>query len=208
MSATRLKLAEIISARLCHDLAGPVGTLAATLEMVGDGSADAAEALEIASDAARALQSRLRFIRAAWAVDGAELDADAILGYCSALPQARKVSFHFDGLLGSFDPAMSRGLLNLAMLAVESLPRGGAVTLSGDQDQGVTATITGTHAAWPPGFAALAKDEAAAWQALRDSRSLQGPLTALILHQGGISLRFLGSGGDAALPAPLLMTRG
>jgi len=201
----RLKLAEIISARLCHDLAGPIGTLSATLEMVADGGADAAEALEIAHDAARALQSTLRFVRAAWAVDGAELEAAAIRDYCIGLPRARKVSFKFDELVGVFEAPMSRSLLNLTMLAIESLPRGGTVTLGGNQEDGAVMTINGPGAAWPTGFAAMLTDESAAWAALQDSRSLQAPLTALILRQDGLKLQLLMTGHLTASPPPVLL---
>jgi len=202
-----LRLAEIISARLCHDLSGSIGTLVTSLEMAADGSADAGEALEIAQQAAHALQGRLRFIRAAWAVDGAELDADAILGYCIALPQARKLSFRLDQLSGTLCPPMSRGLLNLILLGAEALPRGGTLTLAGDAVNGVLMTIDGLHAAWPAEFAALMNDESAAWAALRDSRTLQPPLAALILHQSGLKLRFLMSGANPLVPPPVLLTR-
>ena len=205
--AARLKLAEIISARLCHDLAGPVGTLSATLEMVADGSADAGEALEIASAAARALQARLCFIRAAWGASGAELDAGAIRDHCAGLPQARKITFAFEDLAGSFAAPMSRGLLNLTMLGIESLPRGGTVTLAGNQNDGAIMTIDGPGAAWPVNFAALLADDAAAWRALQDSRTLQAPLTALILRQSGLKLQFLMTGDPAATAAPVLLAK-
>jgi len=204
----RLKLAEIISARVCHDLAGPIGTLNATLEMLADGGEDAAAALEIARDAAVSLQARLRFIRAAWAVDGAELDAAAILECCANLPQARKVRLDFDRLAGVFAAPMTRGLLNLIMLAIEALPRGGTVVCAGAQKPGVAISISGVGAAWPSGFAALLADEAAAWLALRDSRSLQAPLTMLILRQGGLKLQLMMAGPQASAPPPLLLTAG
>jgi hypothetical protein len=176
--------------------------------MAADGSVDPKEALEIAQDAAMALQSRLRFIRAAWAVDGAELDAAAIRGYCAGLPQARKVSFDFAALAGVFSPAMSRGLLNLVLIGIESLPRGGKVRLAGDLAGGVVMTIAGAHAAWPAGFAALLSDEQGAWLALRDSRSLQAPLTMLILQQNQLKLRFLMAAGEPAAPLPVVLTHG
>ena len=199
----QLKLAEIISARLCHDMAGPVGTLSASLEMVADGSADGEEALEIAHEAAKGMLSRLRFIRAAWAVDGAELDAQTILNYCTALPQARKIAFQADQLEGFLCAPMSRGVLNLAMLGIESLPRGGKLSLAGNKDDGVMMTISGAHAAWPSGFAALMVDADAAWEALHDSRTLQAPLTVLIAQQSGLKLRFLMAGQDSSTPPPM-----
>jgi len=198
-----IRLAEIISARVCHDLAGPVGTLSATLELVAEAGAEAADALEIARDAALSLQSRLRFIRAAWALEGAELDAVAIADTCAGLPQARKINFKFDHLHGYFAAPMSRGLLNLTMLAIESLPRGGAVTLTGSEAEGAILTIDGLGAAWPAGLAGVLADEAAAWAALHDSRSLQAPFTALIVRHSGLKLEVLAG----ARPAPLRLAK-
>jgi histidine phosphotransferase ChpT len=203
----RLKLAELISARLCHDLAGSLGTLTASLEIVAEGGADAAEALEIAQDSAKGMNARLRFVRAAWAVDGATHDGAALLDYCAPLPQARKVSFDFAQLVGSFSVSMSRGLLNLLLLGIESLPRGGAITLAGDQVSGAVMSIKGAHAAWPDGFAALLCETESAWTGLRDSRTLQAPLTALILGQCGLRLRFLMAGGDPGSPPPVLLVQ-
>jgi len=202
-----LKLAEIISARVCHDLAGPIGTLTATLEMVAEGGVDAAEALEIARDAANSLQSRLRFIRAAWSIDGAELDAAAIQGCCGCLPQARKTVFRFEALIGHFAAPMSRGLLNLTMLGLECLPRGGTIRLAGNQEDGAVMTINGPGAAWPTGFAGLLTDEDASWAALRDSRSLQAPLTSLILRHSGLKLQLLMTADHSAGPPPVLLAQ-
>ncbi len=203
----QLKLAEIISARLCHDMAGPIGTVSASLEMLSDGGPDAAEALEIARDAAKAMLSRLRFVRAAWAVDGAELDAQSIRGYCVDVPQARKISFQMDHLQGSLGAPMSRGVLNVALLAIESLPRGGNISLSGSENDGVVVAIDGNHAAWPNGFAALVADAESAWPALHDSRTLQAPLTVLIAQQSGLKLQFLMAGPNGAVPPPLRLAK-
>lgn len=203
----QLRLAEIISARLCHDMAGPIGTVAASLEMLSEGGPDVAEALEIARDAARGMLSRLRFIRAAWAVDGAELDAKSIRGYCIEVPQARKISFQMDHLKGLLGAPMSRGVLNLALLAIESLPRGGNISLSGNENDGVVIVIDGSHAAWPSGFAALVADAEAAWPALHDSRTLQAPLTVLIAQQSGLKLQFLMAGPNSTVPPPLRLAK-
>jgi len=199
---TPLRLAEIISARLCHDLAGPSGTLAATLELVAEGGADAADALDIAREAALSLQSRLRFIRAAWAEEGVELDADEIRETCAGLPAARKIGFKFEGLTGYFDPPMSRGLLNLVMLAMEALPRGGTIRLIGNQEAGAIISIEGRDAAWPAGLDSLLVDDEAAWRAVRDARSLLAPLTALILRASGLELQILAG----ATPPSLRLT--
>ncbi|MBX9634016.1 MAG: hypothetical protein K2X44_03460, partial [Magnetospirillum sp.] len=61
-----LQLAELLCARLCHDLSGPVGAAAAGAELLEDmdGNADA-ETVSLVADAAGGAVSRLKFFRAA-----------------------------------------------------------------------------------------------------------------------------------------------
>ena len=56
------KLAEILAARLCHDLAGLTGSLGGALELAEED----AEALSVARDSALALHARLTLLRAAF----------------------------------------------------------------------------------------------------------------------------------------------
>ena len=56
-----LALAQAVCTRLCHDLGGPAGALSGALEMLDGGD----DAVEVAQDAARSIDRRLRFWRAA-----------------------------------------------------------------------------------------------------------------------------------------------
>lgn len=200
-----LKLAEILCARLCHDLSGSIGTLTSSLEIIAEGGEDAAEALEIAQEAARGLQARLRYARASWAPAGLELNVTELLEFAASMPQARKLTLHSDDLHGPFGAEMARALLNLLQLAAEALPRGGNIRLSGSERNGVMVTIDGVHAAWPAVLDVALKSEEMAWSSLHDSRSLQSPLTALIALHSGLRLRFLLDGNQALVPPPLLL---
>jgi hypothetical protein len=107
-----------------------------------------------------------------------------------------------------FPPAAGRLILNVLLLAAESLPGGGIVALSGSPTRNVLVTIAGPRAAWPAGFAACVTDETAAWAAATSARSLQAPLTALIACRDGTRLSLLmpsGAGNDTTLP-PLLLS--
>ena len=66
-TVTGLRLAELLAARLCHEVSGPAGTLAGAVEIARTEPASAAEALDIAAKAAASLAGRLRLLRAAWA---------------------------------------------------------------------------------------------------------------------------------------------
>ncbi len=73
-----LHLAELLAARLCHEVSGPAGTLAGAVEIARTEPGSAAEALDIAAQAAAGLAARLRLLRAAWAGAAEELDIAAL----------------------------------------------------------------------------------------------------------------------------------
>jgi histidine phosphotransferase ChpT len=59
----QFRLAQLICARLCHDLVGPAGTVEGALSLVGTAGAD--EAMEVARDALASLRARLALFHAA-----------------------------------------------------------------------------------------------------------------------------------------------
>ncbi|MFC7551451.1 hypothetical protein ACFQU7_02740 [Pseudoroseomonas wenyumeiae] len=61
LAEPRLNLAQDLCARLCHDLVGPLGTVAGAVEMVTEDP----EAAELAREAAASLRGRLQLWRAA-----------------------------------------------------------------------------------------------------------------------------------------------
>ena len=60
MAGDALELAQAVCTRLCHDLGGPAGALGGALEMLGEAPDEAAE---LARDAARIIERRLREFR-------------------------------------------------------------------------------------------------------------------------------------------------
>lgn len=68
-----LRLAELLCARLCHDLAGPIGTLVGALDLVREQHPDSEEAA-LAEEAAGDIAQRLKMLRAAWSQTTEQLD--------------------------------------------------------------------------------------------------------------------------------------
>ena len=68
-----LRLAELLCARLCHDLSGPLGALIGILEIAREEQPDS-ETLALAEDTADELVQRLKLLRAAWGQDGDDMD--------------------------------------------------------------------------------------------------------------------------------------
>lgn len=193
--ADALHLAELLSARLCHELAGPAGALAGTLELAIEDRDF--ELVATAHEQALLLVARLRLLRAAWGA-GEALDAAGLRGLLVALPRAARVRTELDRLDpdASFPPLAARLLLNVLLLAAESLPRGGRVVLA-STGSGTEVSLHGQPAAWPPSLATMLGEDVA-WQQL-DARGMQAPLTALMARVAGIGLMLTAGGpGDAA----------
>jgi hypothetical protein len=101
-----------------------------------------------------------------------------------------------------FDLPMARMVLNVLLLAVESLPRGGVLSLSGSAAGPVVAEISGPGAAWPACFQQGVADGEQAGAAPDNPRDLQGKMTVLIAARMGMRLSLL-----AGSPPPLRLTQ-
>ncbi len=202
-----VQLAELLCARLCHDLGGTIGILSGALELARRAERD--DRLADAIEASDALSNRLRVLRAAWGPGGARLDAARLRELAAGLPGQDRVRLDLDALPRGtqFGPALGRMLLNLLAFAPEALPRGGAVVLAPVDATAVVARLSGMRAAWPAGFAGYLNDPAAARAALAAPRALLGPWLALLAPRLGVALSLLlptGTGRGNG-PAPLLL---
>jgi histidine phosphotransferase ChpT len=207
--SSSLQLAEVLCARLCHDLSGLLGSLVGVLEIAREELAES-ETLAVAEETAVELVQRIRLLRAAWGQESEPLDLVQLQKFADSLSTSRRLQLDLIGMEPEavFPPAAGRLILNVLLLAAESLPGGGIVALSGSPASNLLVTIAGPRAAWPPGLAAFLSDEAAAWAAATSARGLQAPLTTLIARRDGAKLSLLmpaGAGNDAALP-PLLLS--
>jgi histidine phosphotransferase ChpT len=208
--STPLRLAELLCARLCHDFSGPLGALMGLLEIARE-EQPGKETLAVAEATAIELARRLKLLRAAWGRDGNDLDVARLQSFADTLSASRHLQLDLGGLQPEtvFSPASAQLILNILLLAAESLPGGGVLALSGSAATNILATIAGPRAAWPRGFAACLTGDAATWSALDQARSLQGPLTALIARSHGFHLSLLMPAGptqDPDAPPPLLIS--
>ncbi len=204
-----LRFAQLLAARMSHDLAGLTGVLAGALELATE-EAEPAEALGFARDAASELAARLRLLRAAWAGAGTPLSAAELTALAPGL--GPRVQLDHAGLGDTpYPPGLSRMLPNLLLLGAEALPRGGVVALSGNPGEAATPgwvrlAVTGARAAWPDTLAACIAAPDTAW-AISAPRQLQPALVVLLAHTAGLDLRFEACGPDMALP-PLRVSGG
>jgi histidine phosphotransferase ChpT len=206
-----LRLSELLCARLCHDLSGLLGSLIGVLEIAREEHASS-ETLAIAEETAIELGQRLKLLRAAWGQDGEELDVIRLQNFADSLSASRRLRLDLEGLEleSAFSQPAGRLILNILLLAAESLPGGGVVALAGSPASHILITISGPRAAWPTGFGGYLADETAAWAAvLAGPRNVQAPLTALIARAHGFRLSILmaaSASGDSDASPPLLLS--
>ena len=92
----RIRLTELVCARLCHDLSGLLGSLVGTLELVTEASEDT-EAASIVTATATALALRLKLLRAAWGGQPEPLDLPRLTALAHGLV-GRRVGLDVSGL--------------------------------------------------------------------------------------------------------------
>jgi histidine phosphotransferase ChpT len=199
-------LAELLCARLCHDLAGALGSLTSTLELAETrpGGPRLVEAVAAGEDLTR----RIRLLRAAWGGDGGRLDLARLRDLARGVPGGDRIEIDLTDLPRRFvfAPGVGRVVLNLLLLAPETMPRGGLMALT-PAGEALVLRIAGTRAAWPAGFAGYLANPDEARAAAAGPRSVLGPWIALLAaHLGVRAALLLPTGhGRGAGPAPLLL---
>ena len=125
--------AELLCARLCHDMAGAVGAAAAGAELLEDGL-DAETAQLVAASAAGAV-ARLKFFRAALGPAGSDQPADAVQDLTAAYLRATeagaagRLSLRWSCGRPRLAGDVARLVLNLILVARDSLPHGGEIVV-------------------------------------------------------------------------------
>ncbi len=137
-----LDLAALISSRICHDAIGPVGAISNGLEVLDDDPDDSMRefALDTIRKSATSASSKLMFARLAYGAAGSAgslidmRDAHAVaVGFVGD----GKHNLHWHCELLSLGKDKVKLVLNMVVLALAVLPRGGdiTVTVSGNEEQ-------------------------------------------------------------------------
>lgn len=138
MTNASIELASLIASRLCHDLLSPVGALSNGLELLADErDPDMRQrCFELLEQSAKTSADKLRFFRLAFGAGG---------GFGEAIPLAEPRAV-VDALAGgsgritlnwamagdTMPKAAVKVLLNLALIGIEALVRGGTLDIAAE----------------------------------------------------------------------------
>ena len=177
---------ELLASRLCHDLISPVGAINNGVELMGEKDADfAKDAAALIAQSARRAGYRLQFYRFAYGAGGAGGGAPVPKDLIAGMVEGGKVACLWPSAFDALPVEWQKLACNLALLAVELLPRGGKVTLSG-KDRNIEAIAEGESVNLTPEMkAALAP---AAGVADLTARTIHGYFTARYAEQLGAKL--------------------
>ncbi len=127
-------LSALMCSRICHDLISPVGALGTALEVLGDDSnVDMhGDALELVKMSAKQASSKLQYLRMAFGAAGSSkssVGVDELKSLVGEMYGDGKIEISWNGDLAELEKSRARLLLNLVMLAVQAIPRGGQLTI-------------------------------------------------------------------------------
>ena len=125
------RILELLSARICHELAGPVSAIVNGVELMSEDDSDfAADALRLVGTSARSASRRLQFYRFAYGTLPGEGAAGSTgRDLTLKLFEGGNVLCDWPESENSRTLAWQRLACGMLVLAAEALPRGGTVAL-------------------------------------------------------------------------------
>lgn len=140
MSATAPKLtpaglSALMCARICHDLVSPIGALGTALEVLGDETnKDMHEdALDLIRMSAGQASHKLQYLRLAFGASGSSpgiIATEELKRLVHGMYGDGKIDIVWNEQVGGLEKTRARLVLNLVMLAVQSIPRGGQLMIT------------------------------------------------------------------------------
>jgi histidine phosphotransferase ChpT len=121
---------ELLCGRLCHELISPVGAINNGVELLDEDDPEfVKEAMALIAQSARRAGQRLQFYRFAYGTVGASGSAVDGRELVQGLLDGGKVRCVWPAEASALAPPWQRLALNILVLALELLPRGGTVTI-------------------------------------------------------------------------------
>ncbi len=125
-----LRVVELLCARLCHDLVGPVAAISIVVELMGVDVPDfARDAVALIGDASGKASSRLQFYRFAFGYHDGPAWAQPPHGLVAAFYEGTNIYCEYGEDVRGLGLEWQKLACNMVLVAAEALPRGGRLLL-------------------------------------------------------------------------------
>jgi histidine phosphotransferase ChpT len=200
-----LDLASLLCSRVCHDLISPVAALVNGLEVMEDDSDAETQklAINLIKKSVGQASARLQFCRLAFGGAGspvAQVDLVDAEKAARGLIEDDKTRLAWNLPAGLLPKNRVKLLLNMLVIAAQSIPRGGTLTVDGVDEgaaMGFHVTAAGANARVPPVASLLAGMPAAAL----DAQAVQPLYTSLLAQACGLTVTAAGQGEAVVVSA-------
>jgi histidine phosphotransferase ChpT len=198
-----LDLAALLCSRVCHDVISPVGAIANGLEVLEDEDDESMKkmAMELVRKSARQAAAKLQFCRIAFGAAGS-VGATIDLGEAGDIARAfvgdEKVKLNWQAPRETRPKSEVKLLLNLMLLGISAIPRGGILTVANDSGV-LSVEAAGEGAKVPEKTAQVLAGQFDV--AELDARLVQPYYTRRLLADSGFTLRFAAEGEKVSYEA-------
>ena len=201
-----LDLAALLCSRVCHDVISPVGAIANGLEVLeSEKDPDMRGfAMDLIKKSTAVASARLQFCRLAFGAAGsagASIDTGDAESVARGLIADEKTKLVWNATRALLPKNKVKLILNLVLLAGQSIPRGGTitVTLDGmDQDMTIEVRATGTNAKLNSHWAHLLACEP---ESAVDAHAIQAYYAGLVAREAHLALTATAEDGKVTLAA-------
>jgi histidine phosphotransferase ChpT len=202
-----LDLAALLCSRVCHDLISPVGAIVNGLEVLEDDNDESTKnfALDLIKKSARTASARLQFCRLAFGAAGsagAQIDTGDAENVARGFLEDDKTKIAWNLPRVLLPKNRVKLLLNLLVLAGQTIPRGGNLSLeaSGEGDEaGFRVKASGLNARIPQAVPALLRGEPDGHSV--DAHAIQPFYAGMLARACGLELAMAAEGDGVVLSA-------
>ena len=201
-----LDLAALLASRVCHDIISPVGALANGLEVLEEDQGEEMRefAMELITKSAKSASAKLKFSRLAFGASGsagAAIDTGEAEEVVGLFMEGEKADYTWQGTRSLVPKNRVKLLLNLVLISLGAIPRGGTVAVTID-GEGETATFslrcTGPKARVPGEFVDMLNGTL---EGEMTAHAIQPYYAILLAQETGLTLSAKVDGEDIVLSA-------
>lgn len=202
-----LDLAALLCSRVCHDIISPVGAITNGLEVLDENGNEEmkAFAFDLIRKSAANASAKLQFARLAFGAAGsagAEIDLGDAEKVAMGYMASEKASLSFDAPRALMAKNRVKLLLNLLLLAVNAVPRGGSIKVKVEgpvEAPNFTLHCSGPSARVPAAFEKLVKGDIAGTPV--DAHAVQPYYAGLLARSCGMAVSARLEGADVMISA-------